>query len=169
MSKTTVALISVFVVVLATGPCVALWLYHKYRSWQAHNNPHALQMTFNELEARDNEERKSSECSGAAQPLIQLTEHPPENTTSPTLRTDEGMRLLPDIPPSLENEPQNLGKYYCTYLLTIISRLFVIRVRKQLLCSRGHDLRENIPHTRASSNDNLLQSDFSTCYWCLAF
>lgn len=84
-------------------------------------------MTY-ELEARDNEESKSNEGSGAAQPLIQLTVHPPETTTSPTLGTDEGIRLLHNIPQSLENEPQNLGNYYSTYLLTIISILFVIRI-----------------------------------------
>lgn len=125
MSKTAVALISVFVCALVTAGCVAC-MYCKYKSWRARNNPHALQMTYNELEARDNERRKSSGCSGVGQLLLQLPEHPPEAETLPCLRTDEGIRLLPDIPSSLENEPQNLGKYRCTYLLIIIviSRLF---------------------------------------------
>lgn len=127
LPKTAVVLISVVVSLLATAGCVTC-LYCTYRSWQARNNPHALEMTFNESEARDNEERKSSEYSGAAQPLIELTELPLEATTSPSSRTDEGIRLLPDIPTSLENEPQNLGKYHCTYLSTIISRLFIIRI-----------------------------------------
>ena len=141
---TIVVLISVVVFVLVTAGGV--WLCRRYRSSQAHNNPRALRMTFNELEARDNEESKSTKGSGAAQPLIQLTEHPPENITSPTLRTDEGIHLLPDIPPSLENEPQNLGKCYCIYLLTINNKQTICyKNSKQLLCSRGHDLRENIP------------------------
>ena len=127
LSKIAVILISVVLFVLATAGCVA-YMYCKYRSWQAHNNPHALQMRFNDLEARDNEGRKSSECSGPDQPLIQRTEHCPEATTSPSSRTDEGICLLPDIPLSLENDAQNVGKYHCTYLLTIIRRLFIIRI-----------------------------------------
>lgn len=127
LPKTAVVLISVVVFLLATSGCVAC-MYCKYRSWQTHNNPHALEMEFNVSEARDNEERKSSEHSGAAQPLIELTELPPEATTSLSLRTDEGIRLLPDIPTSLENEPQNLGKYHYTYSSTIISRLLIIRI-----------------------------------------
>ena len=128
MSKIAVALISVLVFVLVTAGCVAcaVCIYCKYWSWRAHNNPHALQMTYSELEARDNEERKSSECSGVDQRLLQLTELPPQATASLSLRTDEGICLSPGIPPSHENEPQNLGKYYCTYLLTMISRLFII-------------------------------------------
>lgn len=113
----------VFVLVIVGVVC----LCRRCRSWQERNSPRTLQMTY-ELEARDNEESKSNEGSGAAQPLIQLTVHPPETTTSPTLGTDEGIRLLHNIPQSLENEPQNLGNYYSTYLLTIISILFVIRI-----------------------------------------
>ena len=115
LSKTAVALISVVVFLLATASCVAC-MYCQYRSWQARNNPNTLQMTFNELEARDNKERKSSGYSDVAQPLIQLTELPQEVTTSASSRTDEGIHLLPDIPTSLENEPQNLGKYHCIFL-----------------------------------------------------
>lgn len=116
LSKTVGLVISV-VFAVATAGCMGgcvVYVCCKYRSWRARNNPRALQMTF-ESEAREGEERKSSEYSGAAQPLIELTELPPETTTSLSTRTDEGIRLLPDVPTSLENEPQNLGKYHYTY------------------------------------------------------
>ena len=113
LSKTVGLVISVVSVLVIAG-CVgcAVCVCCKYRSWRARNNPQAFQMTF-ESEARDSEGRKSSEYSGAAQPLIELTELPPETTTSLSSRADEGIRQLPDIPTSLE--PQNLGKYYCTF------------------------------------------------------
>ena len=114
LSKTVGLVISVVIAVVTVGcmgSCVVC-VCCKYRSWRARNNPHALQMTF---ECREGEERKSSEYSTAAEALIELTELPPEATTSLSSRTDEGIRLLCDIPTSLENEPQNLGKYHCTY------------------------------------------------------
>lgn len=115
LSKTVGLVISVVSVLVIAG-CVgcAVCVCCKYRSWRARNNPQAFQMTF-ESEARDSEGRKSSEYCGAAQPLIELTELPPETTTSLSTRTDKGIRLLPDIPTFLENEPQNLGKYHYTY------------------------------------------------------
>ena len=123
LPKTAVVLISVVVVLLAIAGCVTCACC-LYRSWQARNNPPTLRMEFNELEVRDNKERKSSENSDVAQPLILLTEPPCEVSTSASSRTDEGIHLLPDIPTSLENESQNLGKCHCIYLSTIISRLF---------------------------------------------
>ena len=115
LSKTEVLVILV-VIVLVTAGCVGctVWLCCKCRSWQALNNPHALQMTF-DSEARDSVGRKSSEYSVTAQPLIELTERPSEASTALPLGTDEEIRLLSDIPTSLENEPQNLGKYHCTF------------------------------------------------------
>lgn len=125
LSKTVVVVISVAFVLVAVGCVGCIVCVCKYRSWRARNNPGALQMAF-ESEAGESEERKSSEYSGAAQPLILLTELSPEATTSLSPRTDEGICLLPDIPTSLENEPQNLGKYHSVtalIFLIIVNRL----------------------------------------------
>ena len=128
LSKTVVVVISVAFVLVTVGCVGCIVCVCKYRSWRARNNPDALQMTF-ESEARESEDRKSSEYSGAAQPLILLTELSPEATTSLSPRTDEGIHLLPDIPTSLENEPQNLGKYHCSYFLIIANRLHYLYLK----------------------------------------
>lgn len=138
LSKTAIIFISLFVCALVFAAC-AVCIYVKYRSWRLHNNPPALNMTYNELEARENERRKSSECSGVSEPLLQLTEHPPGGTTLLSLKTDGGICLLPEnsgedavhkgIPSSLDDEPPNLGKYSCTSAL-ILSSLDTCKLAK---------------------------------------
>jgi len=42
------------------------------------------------------------------------------------------------------------------------------KISEHISVPRDHDLREHIPHTRASSNDNLFQSNFSAWSNCEA-
>ena len=53
-------------------------------------------------------------------------------------------------------------------LLTKKTAQFTFMLDRQPFKTRDHDLREHIPHTWASSNDNLFQSNFSAWSDCEA-